>query len=799
MSCPCEKQSACPCDEIVHPRPLAIAAGLESIPRQIAAFPQFRAAMLASVWTKNPFAFWRARVGDDLGLMLVEMWAYVCDVLAFYDETIAHEVYLRTARRRPSLRRLVGLLGYVPRPAVAASVKLALLADGRQAVSLPRGTAFRSGAFDTQSPQVFELDADATIHPLADRFTLAYPRPTTVSASASTLVLRSGSASLKAGDPLLVEVQGQSTATQVGVVSSAATSPGKDGETYLQVSFASTLTFPANTSLASVRLSYPAQKASLWSSPATTNAQVLQTGTYLTVVLDGAYRQIKPGDTVILSRGADYRHFTVVTPREKSMAVAAGGPVNTLDKNGNTVSVVTPPVSALATELTLSGQASSWSASDAPLILVHYGLTSTGQVTAEARTSLSATDTLQAGDPLEQPTGFTSPTRFLLEDKNGSGVEVGASLSWSTGALSLDQGATWTPNLACPVEAYGNVAGASRGETVQNEILGSGDASQANQSFKLKKKPLTYKSAPTSDNERGVASTLQVYVNGVRWTEVASFYGVLADAQVYLVRQNDDGESIVIFGDGQRGARLPTGTSNVLATYRFGAGEATPPAGSITQLGKPVKGLKSVRNPVAASGGADAETAQYLQTYAPRSALLLGRAVSIRDMEAAAAGAPGVRAVSAEWAWNATQQRAVVQIWYIGTASAETLLDTLQRLSDPSTPIAVTPATFLPSYLTLDLEVDERHVVNDVLAAVRAKLMDKTTGILAPGQIGIGRPLYRSLIFGTVLAVAGTVAVQGIQWNSAPFTSFALSPGAGHYFDLEKGALQLSGKVASHA
>src|SRR5690606_35034400 len=105
----------CPCDEMVHPRPLAIAAGLETIPRQIASFPQFRAAMLASAWAKAPFASWRARVGDDLGLMLLEMWAYVCDVLAFYDETIAHEVYLRTARRRPSLRRLVGLLGYVPR------------------------------------------------------------------------------------------------------------------------------------------------------------------------------------------------------------------------------------------------------------------------------------------------------------------------------------------------------------------------------------------------------------------------------------------------------------------------------------------------------------------------------------------------------------------------------------------------------------------------------------------------------------------------------------------------------------
>ena len=48
---------------------------------------------------------WRARNSQDLGLMLIDMWAYVSDVLAFYDERIANEEYIRTAVRRPSLRR----------------------------------------------------------------------------------------------------------------------------------------------------------------------------------------------------------------------------------------------------------------------------------------------------------------------------------------------------------------------------------------------------------------------------------------------------------------------------------------------------------------------------------------------------------------------------------------------------------------------------------------------------------------------------------------------------------------------
>src|SRR5207253_593631 len=84
-----------------------------------------------------------------------------------------------------------------------------------------------------------------------------------------------------------------------------------------------------------------------------------------------------------------------------------------------------------------------------------------------------------------------------------------------------------------------------------------------------------------------------VWVDGLRWTEVPSFYGAAPDSQVYIVRQRDDGASVVTFGDGERGARLPSGVGNVVATYRFGAGEAAPPAFSIKQLARPVPGRRS--------------------------------------------------------------------------------------------------------------------------------------------------------------------------------------------------------------
>ena len=69
---------------------------------------------------------------------------------------------------------------------------------------------------------------------------------------------------------------------------------------------------------------------------------------------------------------------------------------------------------------------------------------------------------------------------------------------------------------------YGNVVKATHGET-RNETLGSGDGSQALQSFALKQPPLTFVPAPTP---AGVDSTLKVCVNNVEWHEADTLAGL---------------------------------------------------------------------------------------------------------------------------------------------------------------------------------------------------------------------------------------------------------------------------------
>ena len=104
------------------------------------------------------------RLADDSGgsiVALLDAWAVVADVLTFYQERIANEGYLRTATERFSLFELARLIGYRPRPGLAASTVLSFTVDdfpqtppvrtvlsaGLQVQSIPEGG---------RQPQLFE-------------------------------------------------------------------------------------------------------------------------------------------------------------------------------------------------------------------------------------------------------------------------------------------------------------------------------------------------------------------------------------------------------------------------------------------------------------------------------------------------------------------------------------------------------------------------------------------------------------------------------------------------------------------
>ncbi|MBW2559204.1 MAG: hypothetical protein JRD69_10305 [Deltaproteobacteria bacterium] len=332
MSCPWDEKNQaeetnCPCDRYIHPPGLNIPAGLDTIPRQIAAFPEFRKAMLHDVRSQCSLFGWRARGGDDLGIMLLEMWAYVCDSLSFYDEVIANEAYLRTARLRPSLRKLTGLLGYLPRPAVAASVRLTLLAEGRKRIALSSGMAFRSGAFDGEAPQVFELNEDTTTHPFFNGWTLDACRTVLGEDDPRSLLIKPA-AKLTGGTPILIRNLRNAISTQVRIIKGVVTHTGTDGTLYTKIRFRRALTASIETNLSGICMLTPTRTAKLCKTGVAIEENWMTT--YL--ILDALYNDINPNDYVIVTREIGSRWFRVISVEEE---IRSAGNETTITINGN--------------------------------------------------------------------------------------------------------------------------------------------------------------------------------------------------------------------------------------------------------------------------------------------------------------------------------------------------------------------------------------------------------------------------------------------------------------------------------
>jgi uncharacterized phage protein gp47/JayE len=73
-------------------------------------YATFRRLMLDRIAAINPG--WRERHAPDLGIALVELFAYVGDYLSYRQDAVATEAYLGTARRRVSVRRHARLVDY---------------------------------------------------------------------------------------------------------------------------------------------------------------------------------------------------------------------------------------------------------------------------------------------------------------------------------------------------------------------------------------------------------------------------------------------------------------------------------------------------------------------------------------------------------------------------------------------------------------------------------------------------------------------------------------------------------------
>jgi hypothetical protein len=118
-------------------------------------YASFRQLMLDKLALFAPE--WQERNPSDLGVMLVELLAYAADSLSYYQDAVATEAYLRTARRRVSVRRHARLLNYPMHDGCNARAWVQIRVNG--AVTIEAGTKLLTGLRESEtriSPSLFE-------------------------------------------------------------------------------------------------------------------------------------------------------------------------------------------------------------------------------------------------------------------------------------------------------------------------------------------------------------------------------------------------------------------------------------------------------------------------------------------------------------------------------------------------------------------------------------------------------------------------------------------------------------------
>ena len=804
------------CDGIAASTPTGLfnRAGLNAISYRIGDYAQFRESLQAGLSSSAfpKLAGLRTRDSDDYTLGLIDAVACAADVLTFYQERVANESYLRTATERVSLQEMGKLIGYQLRPGVAAETWLAFALEPPKLP--PPGLTLDPGAFVTGIPSALTLTAGLkvqsvpgpdekpqtfeTVEEVAARPEWNAIRPWLSEArypgfGATEAWLAGVRNNLKAGDALVlvgnaflnnpagnnnwdfrlidtVEPDTTNDRTHVtwrrglGSVTPHSSPPVAPQVHVLRKRAAA---FGHNAPMwssmnESFRVDYTKATADPKDSkdspdwPAFTISRQAANATGGHIDLDGVLGEVRAGSLLVMAKGEYNRPdesfpsgtyvelYKVTSTTEVSRAeFAMAGKVTRLGLAGQNLD---KQFFKVVRETSVFAQSEKIELAPFPVVKDVIG------------------DQLPLAIPAD---GLVAGRRLIVhgDRADGSGHMVHEA---SISSLRADtQGAVLT--IAPPLPAalkrgtvvvHANVALATHGETAA-QILGAGDASRGFQRFELKRLPLTYRSA---GNETGADSELSVRVGDVEWTEKATMFQARPSERAYTLSNDEQGRAWVVFGDGVRGARLPSGVNNVRARYRQGLGrEGNVGGDKLTQLMTRPLGLKSVSNPLAAQGGTDPEPTGQARRTMPLGTRTLGRVVSLLDYEDFAMAFAGIAKAQAQVLQLAAGPTIAITVAGQDGAPLSSsnpvwnkLLLALKASGDPH--VKVSLLSFQNSAFRLGLKVkrDPAYEPVPLLAAVEAALRSHY-GFDARS---LAQPVLQSDVISVVHSVRGVVAVD---------------------------------------
>ena len=782
------------CEPVAKATPLVVEnrPALSAVAYRVGTYASFRQAMLQALSEHPELRGLTTRDSDDYGITFLELWAAVADFLNFYQERYANEAFLRTARFRDSVERLAALIDYRPRPGVAARAWLTFTLDDGKRLEVPAGQQVQSVPEQDELPQVFEtleaVTADARLNRLR---VLPAPIPLPVllpqGATESILDRIDGpaiAAGLAPGDRVLLFKAGTGKAPEEKRIGALETrddavvlvwdqpiqSIGWSAPNTQAFKFRRVLRLFGHNAPPSFMQPDDSSGRIVWSMESTEFD--LPAGD--TLWLDGQVDGLHPGAKLLVANAPSQK--TLVTIQSVQTAAKTIGPLSSAVTRLDVIPNI-PQMIDLRRVLVyeLEGDPITFWDADYPQALTGEEVYLPGVAVDDDELDTG----VEVGRPIVRdafepgvvlfPSDIEKGRTVLLDDDSGDPVRAvvqeipeivppsAAPGSFCHLKLTLDVDGALAHDAASAV-LLGNVAHASHGETVNGEILGSGDAAAVFPRLALSKAPLTHLPAGGSE---GAAPSLDVRVDGILWRRVAGLFGQPPDAEVYELR-HDDGATIVQFGDDETGAVPPSGRNNLTATYRVGAGLAgRVGAGALTTLLAKPTGLAEATNPLAAEGGADPESLEAARHNAPRTVRTFGRAVSLLDFEDLVTASGEVAKARATWVWDGLERAIHLTIAGQdgGTFSEQArrdLGDNLRTVRDPNHRLRIDNFTTVFVELHAGIAVDPAHEREVVAAAARQAVIDA----LDFDTMALGQAVHLSDLYRVLQEVPGVVFVD---------------------------------------
>ncbi|MBW4671115.1 MAG: hypothetical protein KME60_27750 [Cyanomargarita calcarea GSE-NOS-MK-12-04C] len=334
------------------------------------------------------------------------------------------------------------------------------------------------------------------------------------------------------------------------------------------------------------------------------------------------------------------------------------------------------------------------------------------------------------------------------------------------------------------VTVYGNLVEANQGKTEPQAVLGNGDNRQVFQTFKLPKAPLTYFNSKSETPPE--VPELQIYVSDRLWKRVPSLFDRGSIEEIYIVREDTNGDSWVQFGDGKTGARLPSGLNNIVAKHRTGIGAYGALKPDTTVQGGKLERLDKIWLPDIATGGEQPETGDNAKEAAPGKVQSLGRLVTLQDFEQETLAIQGVSKVAA--IWGLLNYTPMVMLTVLMERGREQEINEVQQILNTYNrcrgfqrfPIYVRPGNLRHVYLDVTIGIDPTFQQPLVKRAIQVAIgvtgeegngIDGTAGLFGLPRRRFGEAEYETRIAATLQNV------EGVMWVKVSAFGFLLGTG----------------------